>query len=293
MDLLLVLAKNGLVIGLLYGLFAYGMSLIVATTGILHFAHGLTLAGSAYSFWWVFQDLELGWVPAILASLAVGAILGLSVELCIYRLLRRAGASEMTFLVASLSVLTLGQGAITLIFGTDPKAIRPSAFMQWSVSIGPVTVRTWDILILLASLFAFTALYLLQKKTSVGLSFRAVGDNPVRAETIGIRLNRTIAWVFVIGSLVAVLPAVLLAIQNPVSPGLGFDLMVKAVIALVIGGIGSMPGALVGGVLIGLTESISTFWLPTQWAAFTLYALLFLFVIVRPHGLSKSSVRTA
>jgi branched-chain amino acid transport system permease protein len=293
MDLLLQLAKNGVIIGLLYGLFAYGMSLIIATSGVLHFAHALTLVGSAYSFWFFFQDLELGAFVAVPAALAVGGLIGILVELLVYRPLRRIHATDMVFLVASLSVLTLGQAAIVFIFGTDPKSIRPSAFLRWSTDIGPFNIRTWDLLILGASALAFVALYVLQLRTAVGLSFRAVGDNPQRAQTLGIKLQSTYVWVFLAGSLVAVLPAMLLAVQNPVTPSMGFDLLVKAVIALVIGGIGSMPGALLGGILIGLVESLAAYQLPTEWAQFVLYALLFVFVIVRPHGLTKGALRTA
>ena len=293
MDLLLSLAKNGVIIGLLYGLFAYGMSLIIATSGVLHFAHGLTLVGSAYSFWFFFQEKELGVFVGVLAALAVGGLIGVLVELVIYRPLRRIHATDMVFLVASLSVLTLGQAAIVFIFGTDPKSVRPNEFLRWSADVGPFNIRTWDLLILGASALAFVALYLLQRRTAVGLSFRAVGDNPQRAETLGIKLQHTYVWVFLAGSLVAVLPAMLLAVQNPVTPSMGFDLLVKAVIALVIGGVGSMPGALLGGILIGLVESLATYQLPTEWAEFTLYALLFIFVIVRPNGLTKGALRTA
>jgi branched-chain amino acid transport system permease protein len=293
MELLLQLAKNGVIIGLLYGLFAYGMSLIVATSGVLHFAHGLTLAGSAYSFWFFFQDQELGAFVAILGALAVGGLLGILVELGIYRPLRRIQATDMVFLVASLSVLTLGQAALIFIFGTDPKSVVPNAFLRWSTDVGPFNIRMWDLLIIGASALAFAALYVLQRRTAVGLSFRAVGDNPQRAQTLGINLQYTYVWVFLAGSLVAVLPGILLAVQNPVTPTLGFDLLVKAVIALVIGGIGSMPGALLGGVLIGVVESVAAFWLPTEWSEFTLYALLFIFVIVRPHGLTNGALRTA
>jgi branched-chain amino acid transport system permease protein len=293
MDLLLQLAKNGAIIGLLYGLFAYGMSLIVSTTGVLHFAHGFTLVGSAYTFWWLFQGQDVHPVLAAVLTLAVAGAIGVLIELGIYRPLRRRKAGEMTFLVASLAVLTLGQNFLVLLFGTDPKPTPPSEFMSWSVSFGPLLIRTFDVLVIAASLVAFVGLYLLQTKTAVGLSFRAVGDNPQRAETLGIRLQHTYVWVFLAGSVVAGLPAILLSVQNPVTPSMGFDLLVKAVIALVIGGIGSMPGALLGGVLIGLVESLAVYKLPTHWAEFTLFAVLFLFVVVRPNGLTRSRLRSA
>ncbi|HEY0487331.1 MAG TPA: branched-chain amino acid ABC transporter permease [Mycobacteriales bacterium] len=293
MALFLQLAQNGAIIGLLYGLFAYGMSLIISTTGVLHFAHGFTLVGAAYTFWWLYQGHGIHPVLAAVVALAAAAAIGVVIELGVYRPLRRRNAGGMVFLVASLAVLTLGQNLLVLLFGTDPKPTPPSAFMSWTVHAGPLVIRTFDVLVVAASLGAFAGLYLLQTRTAVGLSFRAVGDNPERAETLGIRLQRTYVWVFVAGSVVAALPAVLLAVQNPVTPSMGFDLLVKAVIALVIGGVGSMPGALLGGVLIGLVESLAVYKLPTQWAEFTLFAVLFLFVVVRPNGLSRNALRSA
>jgi branched-chain amino acid transport system permease protein len=293
LDLLLQLVKNGIVLGLLYGLFAYGLSLIMAATGILHLAHGLALVATAYSFWWLFAVAGLGAVVATVLSLAVGGVVGAGVELLVYRPLRRAGAGHMTQLVASLSVLTLGQSLLELGFGSDAKAIPPTAFLDWTVAVGPLVIRSWDLLVLAASVVVFVALYVLQTRTPIGLSFRAVGDNAVRAETLGIRIQRTYLWVFLVGSVVAAMPGVLLAVQTPTRPSMGFELLVMAVIALVIGGVGSMPGALLGGIVIGLVESVAAFRLPTEWAHLVLFALLFVFLVARPHGLTRATVRHA
>jgi branched-chain amino acid transport system permease protein len=293
LDLLLQLVKNGLVLGLLYGLLAYGLSLIIATSGVFHFAHGLSVTASAYCFWWLYTDNS--WSPwiAVPASLLAAGLVGVLLQVLVYRPLRAGGAGETPILVASLAVLTLVQSLFILVIGSDPKATPPSDFLGWRADLGPVTIRTWDLLVLLASAVVFVALYLLQTRTAVGLSFRAVGDNPERATTLGIRLQRVYVWVFFVGSAVAGLPGVLLAVQNPILPHMGFGLLVLAVIALVIGGIGSMPGALLGGVVIGVIESVAVYALPTEWAHFTLYFLLFAFVVLRPQGFSRQSLRHA
>jgi branched-chain amino acid transport system permease protein len=287
-DLLLQLAKNGLVMGLLYGLLAYGLSLIISTTGVFHFAHGLSVLAGAYSFWWLFSQNEVSPWLAVPASLIVAGLVGVLLQLVVYRSLRKAGAGEIAVLVASFALLTLGESLILLFIGSDPKAMPPTAFLQWRADLGPVTITTWDLLVVLASVVVFIALYVLQTRTSVGLSFRAVGDNPERATTLGVRLQSTYMWVFFVGSAVGGITGVLLSVQNPVAPHMGFELIVLAVIALIVGGIGSMPGALVGGVAIGLVESISVYFIPTEWARFTLYFLLFVWVVVRPTGFTKA-----
>jgi branched-chain amino acid transport system permease protein len=293
LDLLLQLAKNGLVMGLLYGLLAYGLSLIISTTGVFHFAHGLSVTAGAYSFWWLFSEHSVTPWLAVPISLAVAGAMGVLLQAGVYRSLRKAGAGEIAVLVASFALLTLGESLFMLVIGSDPKAIPPTDFLQWRAALGPVTITTWDLLVVVSSVVVFVALNILQTRTAVGLSFRAVGDNPERATTLGIRLQRTHAWVFFVGSAVAGIPGVLLSVQNPVGPHMGFELIVLAVIALVVGGIGSMPGALIGGIAIGLVESIAVYALPTEWARFTLYALLFVWVVIRPRGFSRVAVRHA
>jgi branched-chain amino acid transport system permease protein len=293
LDLLLQLAKNGLVLGLLYGLLAYGLSLIISTTGVFHFAHGLSVTAGAYSFWWLYSEHSLTPWLAVPLSLGLAGAVGVLLQVLVYRSLRKAGAGEIAVLVASFAVLTIGESLFLLGIGSDPKAIVPTAFLQWRADLGPVTITTWDLLVLLSSFVVFVALYVLQTRTAVGLSFRAVGDNPERATTLGIRLQRTYVWVFFVGSAVAGIPGVLLSVQNPVSPHMGFELLVLSVIALVVGGIGNMPGALMGGIAIGLVESIAVYALPTEWARFTLYFLLFVWVVVRPRGFSREALRHA
>jgi len=293
MSLLLQLGTTGLVLGLLYGLFAYGLSLIFATTGIFHFAHGLTIVAAAYAFWWVAVGLGLPVWLGILAALLLGAAVGAGAYQLVYRPLLKRKADHTVILVASLTVMTLGQGLLLLIFGTGPKAFPPGDFSRWGFALGPVNIRSWDILVVVSAGVILLALYLLQNKTSFGLALRAVGDNPRRAQTLGFSLTRTYLLAFVIGSLVAAIPGVLIAVQTPVIATLGFSLLLKSVVAIIIGGVGNLTGALYGGLLIGLAESISTFFLPAVWSEFVVFALLFIFIVLRPTGIRTNTARLA
>lgn len=293
MSLLLQLGTTGLVLGLLYGLFAYGLSLIFATTGIFHFAHGLTIITGAYVFWWASISLGLPIWIAVLAALVMSVIVGAATYQLVYRPLLARKADHTVVLVASLTVMTLGQGLLLLIFGTDPKAFPPGDFSQWKITLGPVTIRSWDLLVLVCAGLILLALYILQNKTAFGLALRAVGDNPRRAQTLGFSLNKTYLLAFVIGSLVAAIPGVLIAVQTPVVATLGFSLLLKSVVAIIIGGVGNLTGALYGGLLIGLTESLSSFFLPAVWSEFVVFALLFIFIILRPTGIRTNTARIA
>lgn len=293
MSLLLQLGTSGLVLGLLYGLFAYGLSLIFATTGIFHFAHGLTIITGAYVFWWVAVSLGMPVWIAVLAALLLSIAVGAATYQLVYRPLMKRGADHTVVLVASLTVMTLGQGLLLLIFGTDPKPFPPGEFARWNVSFGAVTIRSWDILVVVCAVAILLGLHLLQNKTAFGLALRAVGDNPRRAQTLGFSLSRTYLLAFVIGSLVAAIPGVLIAVQTPVIATLGFSLLLKSVVALIIGGVGNLTGALYGGLLIGLTESLSSFFLPAVWSEFVVFALLFIFIILRPTGIRANTARIA
>lgn len=293
LETLLQLTKNGLVIGLLYALFAYGLSIIISTTGVWHFAHGLVFVLGGHIFWSMFEVRDLAiWIAAPL-TLIFAALLGLVMEFALYRPLRRLGASPMVVLVASLSLLSLGENLAPLIWGSDLKSIHPRPIMGFRFFVGPVSVTFWDLMVIAASIVSFVVLYWFMNKTRLGLAFQAMGDNPERAESLGISLNKTFMWVFIVGSIVAVPATILLAIRNPLQQGTGFEVLVKSVIALIVGGIGSMNGALAGGVLIGLLENLAAWRIPTEWAQFILFGVLFIFIVVRPHGMFPRSVRRA
>jgi branched-chain amino acid transport system permease protein len=292
LDLLLQLAKNGIVIGLLYGLIAYGLSLILATSGVFHLAHVISLVLGSYATWWT---LEKGLpVPLVVgASCAVAVVFAGLVELIVYGPLRRAGSSEISQLVASLAVLTLGQAVLAVTLGSDPKAVQPGSFMEWRTIVAGVVVRSWDLLVVLAAVVVLGMLLLVQKKTYIGLALRAVGDHPELAVAKGIRVGRVHLAVMAIAAAVAGLAGSLLAVQRATSPTMGFDLLIMAVIAVIVGGVGSMNGALLAGVGLGVGESVLSYLRSAGEAHLIMFALLVLFIYLRPSGARRLVVRVA
>lgn len=285
MDLLLVLIKTGLVMGLLYGLFAYGLSLILAVNKVFHVAQGATFVISAYVFLTLGTTHELPLVVAFVGAVLSAALVAVAMQYLIYMPLARRNADPMVVLVASLLLVALGQYLIELVWGSGVTAVKPPSWFDWSTKIGGMRVDAYDVSVLVLSLIVFVAMHLFLNHTRSGLEFRAVGDNPERASALAINLDRVFLRSMILGSVLVVPAAVLLSMRAPIHPSMGFDLLLKAVIALTIGGMGRMSGALIGGLLVGLAEALPPYWLPTEWSEFVLYIVAFAFVLFRPTGL--------
>ena len=285
MDLLLVLIKTGLVMGLLYSLFAYGLSLIFSVNKVFHVAQGATFVFSAYVFMTLGTTLELPTLVAFLGAVVTAVVVVVAMQYLIYIPLARRSADPMVVLVASLLLVAFGQYVIELVWGATVQTVTPPSWFEWSTQVGGIRVDVYDISVLVTSIVVFLGMHWFLNHTRTGLEFRAVGDNPERASALAINLDRVFLRSMIIGSVLVVPAAVLLSMRAPIHPSMGFDLLLKAVIALTIGGMGRMSGALIGGVLVGVTEALPPYWLPTEWGEFVLFIVAFGFVLFRPTGL--------
>ena len=285
MDLLIVLVKTGLVMGLLYGLFAYGLSLILAVNKVFHVAQGATFVFSAYIFLTLGTTHELPLVVAFAGAVLAAAVVAAGMEYLVYRPLARRNADPIVVLVASLLLVAFTQYVIELLWGAGVVSVKTPGWFGWSTEVLGLRLEAYDVSVLVVSLLIFVLMHGFLNRTRAGLEFRAVGDNPERAKALAIDLDRVFLRSMVLGSVLVVPAAVLLSLKAPIHPSMGFDLLLKAVIALTIGGMGRMSGALIGGLLVGLTEALPPFWLPTEWGEFVLFIVALAFVIFRPTGL--------
>lgn len=285
MDLLFILVKTGLVMGLLYGLFAYGLSLILSVNKVFHVAQGATFALAAYVFYTLGTTYELPLIVAILGAVVAAAAAAVAVQYLIYKPLARRDADPMVVLVASLLVVAFVAYVVEFAWGAGVVSTLAPEWFSWQTQVFGVRVDVYDMSVLSMSVLLFVLMHWFLTKTHAGLEFRAVGDNPERAQALAINLDRVYLRSMILGSILVVPAAVLLALKAPIHPSMGFDLLLKAVIALTIGGMGRMSGALIGGILVGLAETVPLFWLPTEWGEFVLFIVAFAFVIFRPTGL--------
>jgi len=296
---------NGLIAGAIYALIALGFSIIYKTVKFFHFAHGAVYAVGAYVVYGVIRVMswgvgesgvtgvlsrELGvlgvggWVVAVLAGIAVSAALGVGIDRGIYRPLRERKASNLILLLASFGVFIFVENLIALIFGNQILTLRSGVVREgWHV-LGAV-ITPIQVLIIAASLATFGLCWWLVAKTRLGRSLRAVADDPLAASVCGINPERTTMWAFLIGSALAGAAGILISLETNLEPTMGFNAILKGIIASIIGGIGSIPGALVGGLFLGLVENLGIWAIPAGWKDAIAFGVLILFLLFRPQGI--------
>jgi branched-chain amino acid transport system permease protein len=204
-----------------------------------------------------------------------------SIERVAYRPLRRA--HRLAPLISAIAVSLALESAAVLLWGAEVRTFRLPVAAGWQ--LGPFLITPVQVVILVTACLAMVLLQLLLTRTALGKAIRATADNLAVAAVVGIDTNRVIAAVFALGSALAALAATLLALEANLHPTVGVLMGVKAFAAVVLGGIGSVPGALVGGLAIGIAENLGVWHLPTVWKDAIAYAILALTLLVRPQGL--------
>ena len=284
---------NGLVAGALYAFLAIGFSLIYSSSHVFHVAHGAVYTLAAYVFYLGFKVLLIGLLPAAAVAVAAAMVAGVGIEIAVYRPIRRSGGSTSATLVASLGLVALLQSAYALAFGTDTLIVNTGALP--GIHVGPVTVTLQNLALIAALLFLFTVLMLFLRWSRWGGAIRALSDDPHLCAAHGLDADRLYSLVFAIGSLFAGVAAVIVSFDLGVWPEMGFVTIFVSVVALTVGGIGSLPGAVAGGLLLGLVQQFATWKIDSSWQNGVVFLILLCFLLVRPQGLfgSRTAVRRA
>ena len=283
MDLLAQLAVNGLVNGSHYALLALGFGLIFGTTRVTHFAFGPVYAVSAYGCWLVADTLGAPLWLAGVAGVLTGALVGVLSYLLVYRPFERKGSPSFVLLIASLGLFIVLENAIGVVFGTDTKVVPspPSGIFLW----GPLVVTGVQLAQLAALPIVGLALWLYLTRTRMGKAVLAMTDNPEMARVIGIDTLRVSILAFAIGSAIAAVPAGLILVKDGATAHMGFLAVFMAFVAVVVGGVGSLRGAVIGGLVLGLVESTGMVRIPTEWQSSVAFVVLFVVLLFRPRGL--------
>ena len=290
MDLFAQLLVNGVIAGSLYALVACSFGLILGTTGTFHFAHGVVFAAGAYGAYFATgRGLPL-WAAAA-AGIAGAALLGVLIELVVYRPLRKISASPLVILIASLGTLIVLENAIAIGFSTDAKVLE--GFPRKALIVGGVGFTTLHVTMVAVSLIAFAGLLAFLHSTRTGRAIRAVATSPEMAEIVGIDTGRVFLLVFAIGSAMAAPAAILIMMDRGATPDMGMEAILIAAIAVIVGGIGSVPGAALGALIIGVAQNLGVMKIPSEWQAAIAFGLLLVVVIVRPHGLLGKKLKKA
>ncbi len=287
---------NGITTGALYSLVALGFSMVYGVLKLLNFAHGDLYMIGAYIGFFVIQwfggaahvSIPVPLLLAIMFLLAAGVTggLGVVIERFAYRPLR--DAPRIAPLITAIGISFFLENAVLLLFGTQYRIYNTPQFISLSsgIRIGSVTIDSVQIMVVVLSLALMAGLQLLVNRTKWGKQVRAVAADREAAEMLGINVNFTISMTFFLGSALAGVAGVMGGLLfNQVTNTIGFIVGLKAFTAAVVGGIGSLPGAMLGGLLIGLAESFTIGYISSTYSNLLVFALLIIVMLVRPSGL--------
>ena len=276
---------NGISLGSVYAIIALGYSMVYGIAKMLNFAHGDVIMIGAYMSFCAIQYWSLPPVLAILLAIVVCTMLGILIERMAYKPLRQA--TSLSVLITAIGVSWLLQNIALLIWGANPKSYQSLVnFGSLTLFDGQLHITSETFVTIAANIIIMIALTLFTGKTKMGKAMRAVSEDKGAAELMGINVNATISMTFAIGSALAAIAGVLLCSAYPVlMPTTGSMPGIKAFTAAVFGGIGSIPGALIGGILLGLIEIMGKAYVSTELGDALVFAVLIIVLLVKPTGL--------
>jgi branched-chain amino acid transport system permease protein len=282
---------NGVTWGSIYALVALGYTMVYGVLKLINFAHGEVYMVGAMSGYYAAHALGVasapslgGLVAVMLASMLVCALLGALIERVAYRPLRNAG--RLAPLITAIGVSLLLQNAGQIVFGADPKFFPALLESRELVRVGGIAVSNIQVTVLVTALVLMAGLQFVVRRTRFGRAMRAVSYDAPAAALMGVPVGAVILGTFVLGSILAAAAGILVGLSNPkIDPLMGLMPGLKAFVAAVLGGIGSVPGAMVGGLLLGVIETLVTGYLSSTYRDAIAFVILVLILLVRPTGL--------
>ena len=275
---------NSLIIGGVYALTASGFSLIYATNRFMHFAHGVSIIVAGYSLFAFFSILKIPFAVSCVLTLLASGLIGFLMYVLVYQPLRKKNSSNVVMLMASIGLLILFENVTHAIFGPQVRTIGLLE-VKPGLNIGNAVITSLQITIIACSLAVFSALYMFMQKTKIGRNLRAVSDNPQLASVAGLNVSSLMAGAFVLSSVLAGIAGILIGLEQNLSPSMGTDLIIKGFSGAVVGGLLSIPGAILGSYIVGFAENFGAWFLPSAYKDAIAFGLLFVFLLFRPWGI--------
>jgi len=279
------LGIGGLAIGCIYSLIALGTTMIVRATGIVHFAQGEVVMIGAVASLAALLARQMPFLAVLAVAMVAAAAASLAAEVLIYRRLRRRGATLSNVIIATIGVSILLQNLVQVLWSSEPRSF-PRLFQVEHYRIGPASVSPQLVWIVALGLTVMVALQGFLRFTRTGIAMQAAVQDPEAARLMGIDLERCTAQTFLIGGLLAGAAGVLLGSVYFASFNMGFLPGLKAFVAATIGGLGSVGGAMAGGILFGLLETFAAVWVSTAYKDAIGMALLIVILLALPSGLA-------
>ena len=282
---------NGISIGSVYAIIALGYTMVYGIAKMLNFAHGDVIMVGAYISFCVTNYLGLPVIVSILISMAVCTVLGIVIECLAYKPLR--GTPSLAVLITAIGVSYFLQNAAQLIWSSSPKNF--TSIVTWapiSLFDGNLVITGEVLVTVVVSVVVMIGLTWFTGYTRTGKAMRAVSEDRDAAQLMGINVNQTISTTFAIGSALAAVAGVLLCSTVPtLQPTTGSMPGIRAFTAAVLGGLGSIPGAMLGGILIGIIETFAKAYISTQFSDAVVFSVLIIILLVKPAGLLGKQVQ--
>lgn len=276
---------NALIAGSTYSLVGMSFSSIFAIARFFHMAHGGTITVAGYIAYALTVWLGVDQIPSILCAIIAAALLGGEMELAVFRQIRRRQGRGTVQLIASLGILVVLQNLISLVFGDDVRVLNPGV-VQEGIQLGEARITDVQLATVLTNLVAWLLIWFILHRTRLGRMLRAVTDDAELARILGLPVESLVLLTFVASSALAGAAGILIAYDVGLTPLLGFHALFLGVVAALVGGITSPTGVMLAGLLLGLSLQISGWLLPTQWQEALAFAILLLFLLFKPQGIS-------
>lgn len=280
---------NGLMLGSVYALLALGYTMVYGIIKLINFAHGDIYMLGAYFGYFFIKVLHLNFFIALILAMAVSAIIGVVIEYIAYRPLRHS--PRIAVLISALGISFLLENGMTYLYGSDQRSF-PQAIKTVQYHFYGIQVSNIQLIIAVTSIVLMLLLTYIVKNTKMGRAMRAVSADPDAASLMGININHTISFTFAIGSALAAAGGVLIGLYyNSIDPLMGMTPGLKAFVAAVLGGIGIIPGAAVGGWLLGILETMVQATAFSDYKDAIVYAMLIVILLIKPTGILGKNKR--
>lgn len=269
---------------------SFSFQLVYKTIKFFHISHAITLTVGAYLTFFFSIQFSISFFFAIPLAIVGSVLISVVTEIIIYKPLRKRETSAWEMVIASLGLYVILQNIVSLIWGDDTKSIR-----TWPVKIGNelwgAYITDVQIITIVVSIVLFITTIIFLQYTSLGKKIRAVSSNPELSNIFGFSSDRVVLWSFIIGSALAAVAGILIALDTDMTPTMGFHIFLYAVVAMIIGGIGSYRGLIGGALLLATAQHLSAYYIDSKWMDATAYIILILFLIWKPLGFSGKRLK--
>ncbi len=287
MDIIPQIIINSIIAGAIYTIIALGFNLIYSTVKFFDIGYGVLMTVGSYVVFLLFKKLGFDFYLSILFGIITSGVIGYLIYKIVYYPLRGRKASNMVLLIASLGVFIVIQAIIAILFTSQFQTLTLSSGVQKIYEVFGAFITQTQVVIFITAFVLVLVVALILKKTMLGKMIKAIGDNEDVSKIVGIDTKKIIGYVFLIGSSIAGVAGILVGLDTGIEPTMGMSLLLKGVVATIIGGIGNIYGAILGGFFLGFVENFGIWQISGEWKEAIAFAILIIFLIFRPQGILR------